>query len=179
MQRLTPQLLRVQVILAADVLYDEDVTEAFCAFLSTLLAAKACDPPGAGSAADAAAEAPASAPPWPPPPQRDVPTTEHRTHGAGAPAPREAQQAQRTAPLVLLAAEKRFNFTLRDMDARAEAFEAFERAAPRAALRWRRLPVAEVPRVLVYSRGSDLELLHVWLDTEAQAGVSGSPKDRS
>ena len=69
-----------------------------------------------------------------------------------------------------MAAEKRFNFTLNDLDARAHAHEHFCKLAQHqdSGLQCMRLDAAMVPQFLEYERGSDLEL---WLMQCKQPGT--------
>lgn len=85
----------------------------------------------------------------------------------------------REPPVLLLAMEKRFNFTLRDMDSRAPAFEHFLRCinkpleqesnVPSCTDRWcrqlhgRRINVGNVKQRLSYDRGMDMELWELHL----------------
>ena len=70
--------------------------------------------------------------------------------------------ADNRSPVLLMAAEKRFNFTLNELDARAHAHEHFCKLAQQqdSGLQCMRLDAAMVPQFLEYERGSDLEL---WL----------------
>eukprot|EP00892_Ulva_mutabilis_P000938 jgi/Ulvmu1/10845/UM007_0019.1 len=139
-----------QVVLAADVLYDDTLTAAFCSFLEAFLrAARTAHASCAGHARGPAKSDPTS----PSCARAAAPVNSQRAaaddavhsgsgavqqpHACGAPAQAErAEQAAAAqggavvpveAPLVLLAAERRFVFTMDDADVRAPAFEYFLR----------------------------------------------------
>ena len=71
--------------------------------------------------------------------------------------------------VMFLAAEKRINFTLRDMAPRAHAFDYFltliqhpqEVGATHRQLRGTRIPIDSVKHCVQYDRGSDLELWEI------------------
>ncbi|KAK9814145.1 hypothetical protein WJX72_001243 [[Myrmecia] bisecta] len=120
------ELSGLQVLLGADTVYDNDLTEAFVQTARQLLLA--------GSAGGC-------------------------------------------QPVMYVALEKRFNFTLRDMDARAHAFEYFVRLVSSdssrqqpaagteqvAGLSAERIQPATIPQVLKYERSEDLELWKIKL----------------
>lgn len=137
----------MQVVLAADVLYDDALTAAFCSFLEVFLAAArshrkrqlhggseqgppttSCATP-LGSAADAQHHA------LPRTLSRDGPGEPDGQSGgpsSSSPVMRAADgpsgqgwTVHEGAPLVLVAAERRYVFTLDDADVRAPAFERF------------------------------------------------------
>ena len=159
----------LQVVLAADVLYDDAMTDNFCDFLLRFL-----------SAATASASPPSLLQPTGP------------LHTDPAPLPTAGSDTACSAtvwpegcirghgrPLVLLAAEKRRVFTTAACAVRAPAFEYFLHAlaAPERQLCGRRLAVqplsvAAVPQAFAYRRGDDLVLLQVVLQPAAAEGSS-------
>lgn len=171
----------VQVILAADVLYDDHLTEAFCTFLEALLRAS--------RAHRAALQCAPHSHPSPRPPHAACGYLCHATGHAGASERAAAMCAACCAPeepLVLVAAEKRFVFSVDARDVRAPAFEHFLRCVDVAAepgandcggataagagagcsLRGRFVDVGSVPRAFGGGGrvgGEHLVLLQLWL----------------
>lgn len=150
----------MQVILAADVVYDDDSTAALCAMLLRLLVLRrrqrAIGNPTASDSCSAASQADNS-------PGRGAAT---RAQGHAASHGRE--------PLVVMALEKRIAFTLAERTAHAPAFDAFLRCMRHGEcgghrLAARELDVYAVPQVFSYPRGHDLVLLELHLDDACSA----------
>lgn len=126
----------MQVILAADVLYEDRLTEAFCTFLEALLRASRTHRAACRGRTQHACTPPSTPPSTPPcTPHAACDTDKHTAGDAAASEPATAPRAARCAPeepLVLVAAEKRFVFTVDARDVRAPAFEHFLRCVDAA-----------------------------------------------
>jgi hypothetical protein len=140
----------VQVVVAADVIYDDAITKLFCSFLlSFLLEASRVPPPEPGCirASDCLGIRRGHAP---------IPLEQERwVH-----APGEA--------VVIVAAEKRYVFTMYEQKVCAPAFDHFLACLGMMSEGGYRLAATEldvdrVPVALTYERGRDLVLLQVTL----------------
>lgn len=141
----------MQVVLAADVLYDDSLSTALCRFLLTYLLAARDVHRTAKQGADSSSASPG------------------RRKSLGSAWPCACRRAH-GLPLVLLAAEKRRVFTIQAMAVQVPALEHFlaTTASPEMQQDGFRLcvhdvSVADIPQSFSYHRGDDLVLLQIEL----------------
>jgi predicted nicotinamide N-methyase len=161
-QEALQQLLQTQVLLAADTVYDEVLTEAFlccAAYVMACIRLARRQAPGAAAEGLGSGQARQAPPP---------PAAAQAQGGASAAAGQRCQADD--GPVLLLAMEKRYNFTLRECEERAPAFDHLMRflarddgqpsqsgagsaLAQRPLFTYRELQVEQVPQVCACGGG--------------------------